>query len=206
VKLVAAKNVNNPVLASIEHSPIATVISDPRQTDNPIVASNQAFSDLTGYGKDEIIGRNCKFLAGEDTEPWLTEKLREGISSQKPVLVELLNYKKDGTPFRNAVLVAPVFDNMGVLEYYIGSQVELPEDAESPSVNRHQNAVEIVSHLSPRQKEILQKMAAGFRTKQIAYQLSLSEKTVQMHRMLLFKKLQTSNAADAVRIAVEAGL
>jgi PAS domain S-box-containing protein len=196
----------NPLLASIDYSPIATVISDPRQPGNPIVASNQAFSDLTGYQKEEIVGRNCKFLAGEDTEPWLTDKLREGISSQKPVLVELLNYKKDGTPFRNAVLVAPVFDQAGLLEYYIGSQVELPEDAESPSVNRHQNAVEIVSHLSPRQKEILQKMAAGFRTKQIAYQLSLSEKTVQMHRMLLFKKLQTSNAADAVRIAVEAGL
>jgi PAS domain S-box-containing protein len=197
---------NNPLLASIEYSPIATVISDPRQSGNPIIASNQAFSDLTGYEQNEILGRNCKFLAGKDTEPWLTEKLREGISSQKPVLVELLNYKKDGTPFRNAVLIAPVYDNAGLLEYYIGSQVELPEDAESPSVNRHQNAVEIVSHLSPRQKEILQKMAAGFRTKQIAFQLSLSEKTVQMHRMLLFKKLQTSNAADAVRIAVEAGL
>lgn len=200
------KKRNNPLLASIEYSPIATVISDPRQSGNPIVASNKAFSDLTGYEQNEILGRNCKFLAGDDTEPWLTEKLREGISSQKPVLVELLNYKKDGTPFRNAVLIAPVFDNAGLLEYYIGSQVELPEDAGSPSVNRHQNAVEIISHLSPRQKEILQKMAAGFRTKQIAYQLSLSEKTVQMHRMLLFKKLQTSNAADAVRIAVEAGL
>ncbi|MFC4291611.1 LuxR C-terminal-related transcriptional regulator [Sphingorhabdus arenilitoris] len=199
-------NRKNPILASIEHSPIATVISDPRQKNNPIVASNKAFSELTGYPEEEIIGRNCKFLAGEGTEPWLTEKLREGIAAQKPVLVELLNYKRDGTPFRNAVLIAPAFDDDGVLEYFIGSQVELPEDADAPSVNRHQNAVEIVSHLSPRQKEILQKMAAGFRTKQIAYQLSLSEKTVQMHRMLLFKKLQTSNAADAVRIAVEAGL
>ena len=71
---------------------------------------------------------------------------------------------------------------------------------------RHQNAVALVKQLSPRQREILTQMAAGFRTKQIAYQLSLSEKTVQMHRMLMFKKLATSNAADAVRIAVEAGL
>ena len=59
--------------------------------------------------------------------------------------------------------------------------------------------------LSPEQ-QALQQMARGFRTKQIAYRLSLSEKTVQMHRMLMFKKLSTSNAADAVRIAVEAGL
>jgi PAS domain S-box-containing protein len=206
----ANKTSNNPqsqsLLASIEFSPIATVISDPRQANNPIVAVNDAFCKLTGYDPDFILGRNCKFLSGDATEPWLTQKLRDGIAAKKPVLVELLNYKKDGTPFRNAVLIAPVFDDDGVLEYYIGSQVELEADAEAPSTNRHQNAVEIISHLSPRQHEILKKMAAGFRTKQIAYQLSLSEKTVQMHRMLLFKKLNTSNAADAVRIAVEAGL
>jgi PAS domain S-box-containing protein len=196
----------NPVLESIQYSPIATVISDPKLPDNPIISANDSFCALTGYKMDEIIGRNCKFLTGENTESWQTEKLRQGISSLQPVLVELLNYKKDGTPFRNAVLVAPIFDDEGALEYFIGSQIELKDEVEAPSSNRHQNAVEIVNGLSPRQREILQKMAAGFRTKQIAYQLKLSEKTVQMHRMLLFKKLHTSNAADAVRIAVEAGL
>jgi PAS domain S-box-containing protein len=196
----------NPVLGTIKFSPIATVISDPNLPQNPIVEVNDAFCALTGYTPDEILGRNCKFLTGDSTEPWQTEKLRQGIAAQTPVLVELMNYKKDGTPFRNAVLVAPVFDEDGTLEYFIGSQIELTDNADAPAANRHQNAVEIVNSLSPRQREILQKMAAGFRTKQIAYQLDLSEKTVQMHRMLLFKKLRTSNAADAVRIAVEAGL
>ncbi len=200
-----AKRVN-PVLGTIKFSPIATVISDPRLPQNPIIEVNEAFCKLTGYAPDEILGRNCNFLTGEGTEDWQTEKLRQGIASLTPVLVELMNYKKDGTAFRNAVLVAPVFDEEGALEYFIGSQIELTDDADAPAANRHQTAVEIVNSLSPRQREILQKMAAGFRTKQIAYQLSLSEKTVQMHRMLLFKKLQTSNAADAVRIAVEAGL
>jgi PAS domain S-box-containing protein len=196
----------NPVLDSIQYSPIATVISDPKQLGNPIISANDSFCELTGYTMDEIIGRNCKFLTGDNTESWQTEKLRQGIASLQPVLVELLNYKKDGTPFRNAVLVAPIFDDEGALEYFIGSQIELKDEVETSSSTRHQNAVEIVNGLSPRQREILQKMAAGFRTKQIAYQLKLSEKTVQMHRMLLFKKLHTSNAADAVRIAVEAGL
>ena len=145
-------------------------------------------------------------MAGAATETWLTERIRKGIDERKPVLVEILNYKRDGTAFRNAVLVAPVFDSAGELEYFIGSQVELEEDAIGLSSSRHQNAVALVKQLSPRQREILKQMAAGFRTKQIAYQLTLSEKTVQMHRMLMFKKLATSNAADAVRIAVEAGL
>jgi PAS domain S-box-containing protein len=196
----------NPILASIQFSPIAAVISDPNLPSNPIIAVNQAFCDLTGYPPEEILGRNCKFLAGVQTESWLTERLRVAITNRKPVLVEILNYKRDGTPFRNAVLVAPVFDSEGELEYFIGSQVEIDDEISGLSSSRHQNALILVNQLSPRQRQILKQMAAGFRTKQIAYQLSLSEKTVQMHRMLMFKKLATSNAADAVRIAVEAGL
>ena len=123
-----------------------------------------------------------------------------------PALAELINYRKDGTPFRNAVMIAPLFDDDGYLELFVGSQIEVLPEEESIGLVRQQQAAQIVDRLSPRQREILQQMARGFRTKQIAYRLSLSEKTVQMHRMLMFKKLSTSNAADAVRIAVEAGL
>lgn len=194
------------LLASIRNSPIASVISDPRLPDNPLVAVNDAFCVLTGYPVEEIIGRNCKFLAGPATEPWLTERIAAGIREHRPVLVEILNYKRDGTPFRNAVLVTPVFDSEGALEYFLGSQVELPYGAVGPSSARHAQAVALVKTLSPRQREILEKIAAGHRSKQIAWQLSLSEKTVKMHRSLLMNKLNTDNVADAIRIAVEAGL
>lgn len=194
------------LLASIRVSPIAAVISDPRLPLNPIVAVNDAFCQLTGYPVDEILGRNCKFLAGPATEPWLTERISAGVRERRPVLVEILNYKRDLSPFRNAVLVAPVFDADGELEYFLGSQVELPDDAVGPRSARHAQAVAIVKTLSPRQREILERIAAGHRSKQIAWQLSLSEKTVKMHRTLLFQKLGTTNLADAIRIAVEAGL
>jgi PAS domain S-box-containing protein len=194
------------LVASIRVSPIAAVISDPRLPANPIVAVNDAFCALTGYPVDEIIGRNCKFLAGPATEPWLTERISAGVRERRPVLVEILNYKRDKTPFRNAVLVAPVFDVDGELEYFLGSQVELPDDAVGPLSARRANAVAIVKTLSPRQREILERIAAGHRSKQIAWQLSLSEKTVKMHRSLLLQKLGTTNIADAIRIAVEAGL
>jgi PAS domain S-box-containing protein len=173
---------------------------------NPIVAVNEAFVALTGYPVDEIVGRNCKFLAGPATEPWLSEQIAAGIRDHRPVLVEILNYKRDGTPFRNAVLVTPVFDPQGALEYFLGSQVELPYGSVGPSSARHAHAVARVKTLSPRQREILVLIAAGHRSKQIAWQLSLSEKTVKMHRSLLLNKLDTDNIADAIRIAVEAGL
>ena len=192
--------------ASIMLSPIAAVISDPRLPLNPIVAVNDAFCQLTRYSVDEIVGRNCKFLAGPATEPWLTERISAGVRERRPVLVEILNYKRDRTPFRNAVLVAPVFDSDGELEYFLGSQVELPEGAEGPASARRAHAVSVVKTLSPRQRQILERMAAGHRSKQIAWQLGLSEKTIKMHRTLLFQKLGIANLADAIRIAVEAGL
>jgi len=201
-----SKATRHPVLDSIRFSPIATVVSDPSKSDNPLIAVNAAFCALTGYAEDEVIGRNCRFLRGPDTENGQTEKLRSAVHGQHPALAELINYRKDGTPFRNAVMIAPLFDNDGNLELFVGSQIEVLPEEESIGLVRQQQAAQIVDRLSPRQREILQQMARGFRTKQIAYRLSLSEKTVQMHRMLMFKKLSTSNAADAVRIAVEAGL
>jgi PAS domain S-box-containing protein len=197
---------NNLLSAAIAVSPIASVISNPRLPHNPIIAVNAAFCALTGYREDEILDRNCRFLAGPDTEPWLTERISDGICRRRPVLVEILNYKRDGAPFRNAVLVAPVFDQAGELEYFMGSQVELDPEAVGPSSNRHHAAVELVRRLSPRQEQVLREIANGFRSKQIAHRLSLSEKTVKMHRALLLEKLHTSNIADAIRIAVEARL
>ena len=194
------------VMALIENSPIASVVSNPRLPDNPIVAVNEAFLQLTGYDRDFIIGRNCRFLAGAATEPWLTEEIRRGVQLRKSVLVEILNYKKDGTPFQNAVLVAPLFDEEGELEYFLGSQVEI--DAESPSLAkaRRMRAVAIVKDLSKRQREVLQFIAKGLLNKQIAYELGLSERTIKMHRSILMQRLEVPSAADMVRLAVEAGM
>ena len=180
----------NWVEGLIDSSPVASVISDPSRADNPIVACNQAFIELTGYSHDEIVGRNCRFLAGPATEPWLTDTITKGVEERKPVLVEILNYKKDGTPFRNAVVVAPIFDDEGELAYFFGSQVELDGDSEGPSVTRSARATRKIKDLSKRQLEVMSMVAAGLRNKQIAYELGLSEKTVKMHRGIAMEKLR----------------
>jgi PAS domain S-box-containing protein len=189
----------------IGSSPIAAVISDPRLPDNPIIECNAAFVALTGYRSDEIIGHNCRFLAGERTEPWLTEMLRNGIRRRQPVMVEILNYKKGGTPFRNAVMVAPIFDANGDLEYFLGSQVEIAEDEARANDARRGAAHERFTALSRRQREVLVQMAAGKLNKQIAYELGLSERTVKMHRAGVFTALGVKTSADAIRLAIEAG-
>ncbi|WP_346033828.1 LuxR C-terminal-related transcriptional regulator [Erythrobacter westpacificensis] len=198
---------SDPAVADlIESNPVASVLSDPRLPDNPIVACNKAFRDLTGYSDEEILGRNCRFLAGPGTEPWLTETIRKGVRERKPVMVEILNYKKDGTPFRNAVVVAPMFDEEGELEYFFGSQVELCEDAQGPSLTRRVRAAEKIKELSKRQLEVLQMVASGLRNKQIAWELGLSEKTIKMHRGIAMEKLGAQSSAEMIRLAVEAGI
>jgi PAS domain S-box-containing protein len=192
--------------ALIVDSPIASVISNPRLKDNPIVACNEAFMSLTGYYEHEIVGRNCRFLAGPATEPWLTEAIRVGVRKHNPVLVEILNYKRDGAPFRNAVLVAPIYDEEGELEFFLGSQVELDADAPTAYANRRINAAKLVKELTARQREVLAEMALGHLNKQIAFTLGICEQTVKMHRALVMTRLGAATTADAIRIAVEAGL
>ena len=191
--------------AMIGSSPIAAVMSNPRLPDNPIVECNAAFEALTGYNREEIVGHNCRFLSGAGTEPWLTEMLRNGIRRHQPVMVEILNYKKDGTPFRNAVMVAPIFGASGELEYYLGSQVEIAEDVARADDARRLAARARIDGLSRRQREVLLLLASGKLNKQIAYELGLSERTVKMHRAAVFAALEVRTSAEAIRLAIEAG-
>ena len=192
-------------LRLVADSPIPSVISDPRLPDNPIVACNDAFCDLTGYPVEDVVGRNCRFLSGPATEPWLTEEIRRGVREHRPVLVEILNYKRNGQPFRNAVLVAPIYDEQDALLYFLGSQVEI-DAGDSPSSMRRIRAAEMVKALSFRQGQVLKLVANGLLNKQIAAELDLAEKTVKMHRAILMKRLDLHTTADLIRLAVEAGL
>lgn len=191
---------------TIGASPIAMVVTDPHDRDNPIILANAAFCGLTGYREDEIIGRNCRFMTGAETEPWLSEQLRQAIRAERPALVDILNYRSDGKPFRNGVMITPLFDSDGRLASYLGSQVDLGNDSASALLGRRKHAEALVQDLPPRQREVLEGIARGLLNKQIAWQLKISEKTVKMHRALLIERLGVSTTAEAVRIAVEAGL
>ena len=194
------------LFASIALSPIATVITNPRLDDNPVVAANDAFCALTGYARSEIIGRNCRFLAGPTTETHQTDRIRAAIRSPAASLTELINYRKDGTRFRNAVLIAPLMGADGSPAWFLGSQVDVSRPEDASLAIRQQRARAAVDALSPRQRQVLGEMARGYRNKQIAWRLSISEKTVKMHRGLMLAKLGLPTSSDAIRLAIEAGL
>ena len=194
------------LIETVGASPLAMVVSNPRLPDNPIEVANAAFCNLTGYSQAEIVGRNCRFLAGESTEPWVTGEIREALRDRRPLLVDILNYKKDGTPFRNGVMITPLFDPEGGLAWFLGSQVDLGEPSADRLSGRRGRAAALVADLPARQREVLEGMAHGLLNKQIAWELKISEKTVKMHRALLLERLGVATSAEAIRIAVEAGL
>lgn len=192
------------LIEAIALSPLAMVISNPRRPDNPLEVVNHVFCELTGYPEGEVVGRNCRFLAGDRTEGEATERLRASIRERRPALVELTNFRKDGTQFRNGVMITPLFDPAGELAWFLGSQVEL--DPRAGLAPRRSGAADAVDQLPTRQRQVLAGMARGLLNKQIAWELKISEKTVKMHRALLLERLGVRTSAEAIRIAVEAGL
>lgn len=194
------------LIETIGASPIPMVASNPLHADNPLEIVNEAFCQLTGYSEREIVGRNCRFLTGEGTEPWLTEQIRAAVRQRTSTLVDILNYRADGSPFRNGVLVAPLFDEDGEVQWFLGSQVELGASGGPDLVARRLLAHQAIAALPPRQRQVLGLMAGGLLNKQIAWQLKISEKTVKMHRGLLLQRLGVATSAEAIRLAAEAGI
>src|SRR4051794_6486393 len=101
------------------------ILTDPRLEDDPIVYVNESFLSMTGYAADEILGRNCRFLQGADTDPARVDELRRAVRAQRPATVELRNYRRDGTPFWNEVHIAPVRDERGEVVRFVGVQVDV---------------------------------------------------------------------------------
>jgi PAS domain S-box-containing protein len=202
MKLARLDRDRGALIRSIRSSPIAAIVTDARAPDNPIIAVNQAFERLTGYEENELIGRNCRILAGSGTEAAGSAVLRHAITTASPAVVELINYRKDGTKFLNAVMIAPVLDDRGEPAFFVGSQMEVGPNQRDP---RLASAAARLNKLTAQQQAVLRLMARGLRNRQIAEVMGLTEKTIKMHRSGLVKRLGLSHSAEAIRLAIEAG-
>lgn len=117
---------------AMDEAPIGITITDPHQADNPIIYANDKFVELTGYPRDEIMGRNCRFLQGDETQCEPVEQMRQAIDVKEPVRVVLRNYRKDGELFWNRVTIAPLFDEANELDHFVGFQEDVTDQQEFP--------------------------------------------------------------------------
>ena len=125
---------------ALESTAEGVVISDCSQPDIPIIYVNNAFTEMTGYSYDEVVGKNCRFLQGEDTDPAAANEIRNSISAEQPCKVEILNYRKDGTPFWNRLSITPVRDEQGRTTHFIGIQSDITRRHEAENALRAANA------------------------------------------------------------------
>lgn len=120
----------DPFAAAVRATRMPMLITDPNKPDNPIVFANNAFSRLTGYSREEVIGRNCRFLQGPATDRAAVARLRDAIRRRAEIELEIVNHRKDGSTFWNRVLISPVFDETGRLSYFFASQFDVTLERE----------------------------------------------------------------------------
>ncbi len=121
----------DPFAAAIRATRMSMIITDPRKPDNPIVFANDAFLRLTGYTREEILGRNCRFLQGPDTDPKAVQQVREAIEANSDISIDLLNYRKDGSAFWNALYISPVTNEQGEMQFFFASLLDVSDRKDS---------------------------------------------------------------------------
>jgi PAS domain S-box-containing protein len=141
--LDAGHATDDPFAAAIRGTRMPIVITDARQPDNPIIFANDAFLRLTGYAREEVIGRNCRFLQGPATDPLATAALRAAVADGHDTKVELINHRKDGSTFWNQLYVSPVRDDAGEIAYFFGSQLDVSESMAERDADVHARADEL---------------------------------------------------------------
>jgi len=132
------------------------VISDAQNPKVPIVFASQGFYDLTGYGASEVIGYNCRFLQGQDTDKDTVAQISEAVQDQRGITTHILNYKKDGTAFWNMLMITPVLNENMNVQYFIGVQMDVTEK----SVNEHGEVPTKLEHVEAlKSKELMSQIA-----------------------------------------------
>ncbi len=126
-RLVSGHASEDPFAAAFKATRMPMIITNPLLNDNPIIFCNAAFSRLTGYSAEELVGQNCRLLQGPDTDPGSVTKLREAIAAEQDLAIDILNYRKDGSEFWNALFVSPVRDAAGTVIYFFASQLDFTD-------------------------------------------------------------------------------
>lgn len=138
----------NIFFAAVETTRMPMIVTDPKRDDNPVIFANNAFLEMTGYTMEEILGRNCRFLQGPETDQSVISQVREAVVLEQELAVEVINYRKDGSTFWNALFVSPVYNDAGELIYFFSSQLDISRRRDAEEGLRQAQKMEALGQLT----------------------------------------------------------
>ena len=191
-----------PFAAAMQAARLPMTITDPHRSDNPIVFANDAFLRLTGYGRSEVEGRNCRFLQGAGTDPGAAARIGHALSAGRDIGLDILNYRKDGTPFWNALSISPIVCGAGMVQYFVATQVDVTERLQDL-----QARTTLLHEVDHRVKNTLQMIAALVGTQMLAVPDGVARETLAatLRRIetlaTLHRRLHQSDDVTQVAIA-----
>ncbi|MGL4609850.1 MAG: putative bifunctional diguanylate cyclase/phosphodiesterase [Trueperaceae bacterium] len=115
------------------------IICDARSPERPIIFCNEAFTELTGYRSEEVLGRSCRLLQGPDTSPLTLQRLRQALNTGQSFTDTLKNYRKDGSSFWNELNITPIHDTRGDISHFVGIQHDVSAKVNSELALREAN-------------------------------------------------------------------
>jgi len=134
----------------IEASPVGMVMVDAILSGAPTVYANEAFCRLTGYPRDQVLGRNCRFLQGKNTDPSAIQTIRNALETNSEVQVTLLNYRQNGSTFWNRLTISPVTDESGRCTHFIGTQEDTTQHRDQEARIAYQATHDLLTGLPNR--------------------------------------------------------
>ncbi len=109
-------------LLEADETEMSVVFSDPSLPDNPMIFVSDEFEAQTGYSPEEALGHNCRFLQGPETSEDAIQAIRHGLRAETRFTIDIVNYRKDGSPFLNRLRIRPIYDTDGQLIFFAGAQ------------------------------------------------------------------------------------
>ena len=144
-------HINEPqfIQKALDYTRAGLTITDPSLPDNPIIYTNKGFLDLTGYEREEVLGKNCRFLQGKQTNPTTIKEMRQAIAARSAITVQILNYTKDGRPFWNELYIDPLW--MEDKLYFVGVQKDITEKVKQGNliIDYHEQMTQMSTPIVP---------------------------------------------------------
>lgn len=188
---------------ALESVSSAIIVSDATDPEHRIVYMNSAFETLTGYGPDEVLGRNCRFLQRSDRDQAALIPIKDALLNAEPIRAVLRNYRKDDSLFYNELFIDLIMGPDGAVTHFVACQNAI---ADPKAFDLRQAASLRSERLTERERQVFPLVANGHSSKLIARELGISARTVEKHRISIMNKFEASNLTLLVRYAIALGI